>query len=142
MSKLVAYFSYSGVTKKKAENLAKENSADTFEIKAKVPYTNADVNWQNKCSRNVIEYNDKSSRPEIESMPDLSSIDEIWIGSPVYYGGSNGRLTSFLDRFMFSTLKSKLTGKLAASVVTCRRGGAIATFERLNMYFTMLNIKE
>ena len=44
MSKLVTYFSYSGVTKRRAESLAKEVSADTFEIKAKVPYTDADVN--------------------------------------------------------------------------------------------------
>ena len=42
-----------------------ENGADTFEIKAKVPYTDADVNWQDKKSRNVIEYNDKASRPEM-----------------------------------------------------------------------------
>ncbi len=80
MSKLVTYFSYSGVTKRRAESLAKEVSADTFEIKAKVPYTDADVNWQDKQSRNVIEYNDKSSRPEIAEFPDLSSVDEIWIG--------------------------------------------------------------
>ena len=52
MRKLVAYFSYSGVTKRKAEALAKEAGAETFEIKAKVPYTNADVNWQDKKSRN------------------------------------------------------------------------------------------
>ena len=70
MSKLVTYFSYSGVTKRRAESLAKEVSADTFEIKAKVPYTDADVNWQDKQSRNVIEYNDKSSRPEIAEFPD------------------------------------------------------------------------
>ena len=42
------YFSYSGVTKRKAESLAKENGAENFEIKAKVPYTDADVNWQDK----------------------------------------------------------------------------------------------
>ena len=50
MSKLVTYFSYSGVTKRRAESLAKEVSADTFEIKAKVPYTDADVNWQDNVT--------------------------------------------------------------------------------------------
>ena len=68
MSKLVAYFSYSGVTKRTAEKLAKENSAEVFEIKPAVPYTDADVDWQDKTSRNVKEYNDKSSRPEIVKM--------------------------------------------------------------------------
>lgn len=43
MSKLVAYFSYSGVTKRKAEALAKENGADTFEIKAKETYPDANI---------------------------------------------------------------------------------------------------
>ena len=38
MNKLVAYFSYSGVTAKKAQALAKEAGADTFEIRARVPY--------------------------------------------------------------------------------------------------------
>ena len=70
----------------------------------------------------------------------MDEFDGLVVGSPVYYGGPNGRLTSFLDRFMFSTPKSKLTGKLAASVVSCRRGGATAAFERLNQYFTMLNM--
>ena len=53
-------FSYSGVTKRTAEKLAKENSAEVFEIKPAVPYTDADVDWQDKTSRNVKEYNDSS----------------------------------------------------------------------------------
>lgn len=64
----------------------------------------------------------------------------IVVGSPVYYGGPNGRLTSFLDRFFFSVDKKKIAGKLAASVVSCRRGGASASFERLNQYFLMTNM--
>jgi flavodoxin len=43
MSRFVAYFSYSGVTKRAAEKLAKDNSAAVFEIRAKIPYTDADV---------------------------------------------------------------------------------------------------
>ena len=61
------------------------------------------------------------------------------VGSPVYYGGPNGRLTSFLDRLFF-TSSAKLQGKFAASVVSCRRGGATAAFERLNQYFLMTNM--
>ena len=68
----------------------------------------------------------------------LDSADGIVVGSPVYYGGPNGRLTSFLDRLCYSAGK-KLDGKAAAAVVSCRRGGATAAYERLNMYFGMLN---
>ncbi len=75
-----------------------------------------------------------------ETSARMDEFDALVVGSPVYYGGPNGRLTSFLDRLMFSTPNSKLRGKLAASVVSCRRGGATAAFERLNMYFSMLNM--
>ena len=64
MSKtLVAYFSASGVTAKLAKNLAEAAEADIYEIKPAVPYTNADLNWQNKNSRSSVEMNDKSFRP-------------------------------------------------------------------------------
>lgn len=46
--KLVAYFSASGTTKKAAEHLEKATGADLFEIKPKVPYSSADLNWMDK----------------------------------------------------------------------------------------------
>ena len=75
-----------------------------------------------------------------ETAERFDEFEGIIIGSPVYYGGANGRLTSFMDRFMFSIDKSKIAGKLAASVVSCRRGGASGAFERLNQYFLMTNM--
>lgn len=69
----------------------------------------------------------------------IDEFDGIVVGSPVYYGGPNGRLTSFLDRLCFSVPGEKLNGKLAASIVSCRRGGASAAFERLNQYFLVNN---
>lgn len=75
-----------------------------------------------------------------ETAERMDEFDALVVGSPVYYGGPNGRLTSFLDRLTFSTPKDRLTGKLAASVVSCRRAGSTAAFERLNQYFTMLNM--
>ena len=98
MSKLVAYFSYSGVTGRKAQALAKEVGADTFEIKAKVPYTAADVNWQDKGSRNVKEQNDPACRPEIESMPDLTGVDEIWVGYPIWWYTHPRIIDTFFDQ--------------------------------------------
>lgn len=70
----------------------------------------------------------------------IGEFDGIVVGSPVYYGGPNGRITSFLDRLFFSVPDDKFAGKLGASIVSCRRGGATAAFERLNMYFTMENM--
>ena len=42
---LVAYFSASGVTAKAAKALAVAAEADLYEIKPKVSYTQADLNW-------------------------------------------------------------------------------------------------
>ena len=59
----------------------------------------------------------------------IDEFDGIVVGSPVYYGGPNGRLTSFLDRLFFSTGALDKTMKAGASVVVCRRGGASASFD-------------
>ncbi|MBO4905927.1 MAG: flavodoxin family protein [Bacteroidaceae bacterium] len=66
-------------------------------------------------------------------------IDGLVVGSPVYYGGPNGSLCALLDRVFYS-LGHLLQYKPAASVVVCRRGGATATFDRLNKYYTMMNM--
>ena len=66
-------------------------------------------------------------------------IDGLIIGSPVYYGGPNGSLCALLDRVFYS-LGKQLQYKPGASVVVCRRGGASAAFDRLNKYFTILNM--
>lgn len=66
-------------------------------------------------------------------------IDGLVVGSPVYYGGPNGSLCALLDRVFYS-LGSYLQFKPGASVVVCRRGGASAAFDRLNKYFTIMNM--
>lgn len=69
----------------------------------------------------------------------MAECDGLVIGSPVYYAGPNGALCAFLDRVFFSA-GSLLKGKPAACVVNCRRGGASASFDRLNKYFTILQM--
>ena len=69
----------------------------------------------------------------------LEAADGIIIGSPVYFGGPSGSLCALLDRLFYSS-GGLAQYKPAASVVVCRRGGATATFDRLNKYFTILNM--
>lgn len=69
----------------------------------------------------------------------LPSIDGLVIGSPVYYAGPNGSLCALLDRLFYSS-GSLLQYKPGAAVAVCRRGGASATFDRLNKYFTITNM--
>ena len=69
----------------------------------------------------------------------LLEADGIVVGSPVYYAGPNGALCALLDRVFYSC-SELLAYKAGASVAVCRRGGASATFDRLNKYFTILNM--
>jgi len=69
----------------------------------------------------------------------LDEYDGIIIGSPVYYAGPAGMLCSFLDRLFFSN-ERRMAGKFGAAVVSCRRGGASAAFDRLNKYFEISNM--
>jgi len=69
----------------------------------------------------------------------LKDADGIIIGSPVYYAGPNGSLCALLDRVFYSS-PELLEYKPAASVAVCRRGGASATFDRLNKYYTLLSM--
>ena len=65
----------------------------------------------------------------------MKHADGIILGSPVYFASANGAMCSVLDRAFYSSF-SHFVGKPGASVAVCRRGGASATFDRLNKYFT------
>ncbi len=69
----------------------------------------------------------------------LDSADALVVGSPVYYGQPNGGVLSLIQRMFFSA-GSKVQNKPAAAVCVCRRGGATAAFETMNMPFQMMNM--
>lgn len=62
--------------------------------------------------------------------------DGLVLASPVYYASANATLIALLDRLFHSTGFSK-SMKVGASVAVARRGGASATFDELNKYFTI-----
>jgi multimeric flavodoxin WrbA len=66
----------------------------------------------------------------------LSEADGLVVGVPVYFASPNGALLSLLDR-VFYRKYSSYEYKPAAAVVSCRRGGASASFDALNKYFTI-----
>jgi multimeric flavodoxin WrbA len=68
----------------------------------------------------------------------MQKADGIVIGSPVYFSGPNGALCALLDRAFF--IGGDYAGKPGAAVVSCRRGGASASFDRLNKYFTIMQM--
>ena len=88
-------------------------------------------NGNNKCV-----FDDDLCNRISEKMQDC---DALVVGSPVYYGQPNGTVLSLLQRMLFSAT-SYFVGKPAAAVTVCRRGGATAAFQTLNMPFQMLNM--
>ena len=104
--KLVAYFSASGVTAKVADMLADAVGADIHEIRPRVPYTKADLNWMNKKSRSSIEMADKTIRPEIaESNVKIENYDVIFLGFPIWWYVAPTIINTFLESAGFSGKK-------------------------------------
>ena len=104
--KLVAYFSASGVTAKVADMLADAVGADIHEIRPKVPYTKADLNWMNKKSRSSIEMADKTIRPEIaESNVKIENYDVIFLGFPIWWYVAPTIINTLLESADFSGKK-------------------------------------
>ncbi len=69
----------------------------------------------------------------------MAKCDAVIVGSPVYYGQPNGTVLSLLQRMFYSAGKY-FEGKPAAAVAVCRRGGATAAFQTLQMPFQMMNM--
>ncbi len=66
----------------------------------------------------------------------ICQADGLVFGSPVHYAAPSGAISAFMDR-LFYTSSKKLCGKPACAVFSCRRGGASASFDVLNKYFTI-----
>ena len=78
---LVAYFSASGVTAKAARKLSEAAGADLYEIKPKVPYSSADLDWTNEKSRSSVEMNDPTFRPAIAGkLEGMDQYDLVFVG--------------------------------------------------------------
>lgn len=102
-TQLVAYFSASGKTKQKAEDIAKRLDADIVEIIPREKYSAEDLKWNDPQSRTSIEMKDMSFRPEIEPIDiDVQGYDTVYIGFPIWWYTAPNIVYSFLDSADFS----------------------------------------
>ncbi len=69
----------------------------------------------------------------------MNDADALVVGSPVYWGQPNGAVLAIIQRMFYSN-GSAFRGKPAAAVAVCRRGGATAAFQALNMPFQMMSM--
>ena len=73
-----------------------------------------------------------------EVIDKLNEADGLIVGSPVYYGTPTGNVLNLIHRMLFAG--AKVNGKPVAAVTVCRRGGATAAFQTLQMPFQMVNM--
>ncbi len=133
--KLVAYFSASGVTAKVAETFAKAAGADLYEIKPKVPYTSADLDWTNQKSRSSVEMNDPFSRPELaDTSADVKTYDVIFVGFPIWWYTAPSIIKTFLETYDFG-------GKVVVPFATSGGSGLGKTAEDLQKIVPNAEVK-
>lgn len=103
---LVAYFSCSGATEEAAKKLAAAAKADLYKIEPKIPYTDADLDWNNRNSRSSIEMRDFSFRPEIVGgVHNMASYDTVFVGFPIWWYVAPSIIKTFLESYDFSGKK-------------------------------------
>lgn len=148
---LVAYFSASGTTRKKAELIAESIKADIYEIAPARKYTSADLNWMNKDSRSSIEMSDKSFRPELaDKNADIASYDRIIIGFPIWWYVAPTIINSFLESYdfsgkkiiLFATSGGSSFGNTVRELAPSAPGAEIATSKIVNGRFTASDAKK
>ncbi len=99
---LVAYFSATGTTKGVAEKIAAITGGGLYEIVPAKPYSNADLNWNDRNSRSTKEQNDKSVRPEIGSADiSLDGYRTVYLGFPIWWGEEPRILDTFVEKYSF-----------------------------------------
>ena len=74
-----------------------------------------------------------------EVIAKMAECDAIILGSPVYWGQPSGQLLCLQQRMLYAG-GANFQGKPAAAVTVCRRGGASAAFQALQMPFQMCNM--
>ena len=136
MKILIAYVSFSGVTKKVALRLKEMLGADEEEIAPSKAYTLEDLNWNDKYSRSSIEMNDDKSRPGFHPLK-LNPLDYdiIFVGYPIWWYVEPRLIDSFLDYY-------DLKGKIIIPFATSGGSGIAGSLTHLRNLYPSLNIKE
>lgn len=100
---LVVYFSATGNTKAVAKTLAGLQDADIYEIVPEEPYTDEDLNYNDRTTRATAEQNDPDARPVISgSITDFEQYEVIYVGYPIWWGDMPRILYTFFDAYDFS----------------------------------------
>ncbi len=100
---LVAYFSATGTTKTLAEYAADAMGADLYEIVPEEPYTDDDLNYNDRNTRATVEQNDKNVRPAISgSVENMDQYEIVFLAFPIWWGEEPRIMDTFVEAYDFS----------------------------------------
>lgn len=100
---LVAYFSATNTTEGVAEHIADILGADLYEIVPEVPYTAADLDYNDSDSRTTLEMNDPDARPAISgAVENMEQYDVVFLGYPIWWGEAPRILSTFAESYDFA----------------------------------------
>ena len=95
---LVAYFSATGVTARAAQKAAEATGGEVYAITPAKPYTDADLDWNDKQSRSSVEMNDQKARPALGGKRlDISDYDVVFIGYPIWWDQAPRIINTFIE---------------------------------------------
>ena len=95
---LVAYFSATGTTARAAQKVAAATGGELYAITPSQPYTDADLDWNDKQSRSSVEINDPKSRPAIKGKKEnIADYDVIFIGYPIWWDLAPRIINTFIE---------------------------------------------
>ncbi len=98
----VVYFSWSGTTERMAKMIAEETDGDLFKLELAKPYPS---NYRELCDVVQKELDNNIVR-ELKSIPNLSSYDTIFVGTPVWCHTAAQPVQTFLNESQ-RTLRGK-----------------------------------
>ena len=123
---LVACFSATGNTWPLAEYAAAYLKADLFRIEPAIPYTDADLNYNDADCRTNQEMNDETSRPALAAtVENMAQYDTVVLAFPIWWGQAPRLIETFVEAHDLSG-KTVLTFCTSASSGYGRTGEILA----------------
>ncbi|HIW97901.1 MAG TPA: NAD(P)H-dependent oxidoreductase [Candidatus Tidjanibacter gallistercoris] len=132
---LVAYFSATGTTARVARQLAEATGGDLYAITPVEPYTDDDLDWNDRRSRSSVEMNDPNARPAIREVRDMTGYDVVFIGYPIWWNLAPRIIETFIERH-------DLTGKTVIPFATSGGSGIANSAAALRKAYPELDWQE
>ena len=128
---LIAYYSYSGNTKKVAESIQELTGGELFEIKTVKDYPR---NY-NDVVHQAKEEKQEEYKPELISSANVSAYDTIYLGTPIWWYTFATPIRTFLAENDFS-------GKTIKPFCTHGGGGASSLYSDIKKLAPDANVEE